>query len=361
MKNPYEDLPERAFWRTAVAEKKPREISNLWSPKFELLPTHAVATAGSCFAQHIGRALVRRNYNWFDAEPAPGEFHEQTKIDFNYGIFSFRTGNIYTATALRQWIRWSLELETPPEEVWQKDGRYYDPFRPNIEPNGFSSMVQFQESRKSVLRAIRKVVEKADVFVFTMGLTEGWVHSEHNYVYAMCPGTLAGEFDPNLHVFRNFRFDEIESCLQDCFETIKEVNPNVRFILTVSPVPLTATASGGHVLTATTHSKSVLRAVAGQLSQDRPEVDYFPSYEIITGIPFRSMFYQSNLRSVEPDGVDFVMDSFFACMESTFGRKSTPKKPRRKKRKKLGKKRRKSREDEICEEELLDAFGGSRN
>ena len=40
------------------------------------------------------------------------------------------------------------------------------------------------------------------------------------------------------------------------------MNPKARLVLTVSPVPLAATASGSHVLPATIYSKSVLRAAA---------------------------------------------------------------------------------------------------
>ena len=54
-------------------------------------------------------------------------------------------------------------------------------------------------------------------------------------------------------------------------------------ILTVSPVPLVATAAGKHVLVATTYSKSVLRVACEEVCQKAADVMYFPSYEIITG------------------------------------------------------------------------------
>jgi hypothetical protein len=357
MKNPYQKLPERSYWRPAVAEKYALDISSLWTPKHELLPDHTVATAGSCFAQHIGRALVRRGYNWFDAEPAPTVFNSRTRKDFNYGVFSFRTGNIYTAAALRQWVCWALEKETPPAEIWKKKNRFYDPFRPNIEPNGFSSAQELEDSRYSVLHAIRKVITEADFFIFTLGLTEAWINRENGHEYAMCPGTLAGQFDHELHAFQNHRFQDIEHCLHDCFDTMKSGNTNLKFMLTVSPVPLTASASGEHVLTATTYSKSVLRAVAGQLCQEREDVDYFPSYEMITGAPFRSMFYEPNLRSISHHGVEFVMNSFFACMESTFG--ASPIDYVDADTSSRMKANQQDATETICEEEMLDAFRGT--
>ena len=93
----------------------------------------------------------------------------------------------------------------------------------------------------------------------------------------------------------------------------------MRFILTVSPVPLTATASGNHVLPATTYSKSVLRAVAGHLAEHRKGVDYFPSFEIITNQAARGTFFEPNLRSVRNDGVDVVMKTFFANHKNLAG------------------------------------------
>jgi hypothetical protein len=92
---------------------------------------------------------------------------------------------------------------------------------------------------------------------------------------------------------------------------MKTINPKLKIILTVSPVPLTATNSGKHVLIATMQSKSILRAVAGQLSDEYSYIDYFPSYEIINSAVFKGVFFEPNQRNVNPHGVSFVMDHFF--------------------------------------------------
>src|SRR6202043_1490050 len=137
------------------------------------------------------------------------------------------------------------------------------------------------------------------------------------------------------------------SVLSEVVATITSVNPSVRFLLTVSPVPLTATKSGAHVLVATMHSKSILRAVAGQLAQQRANVDYFPSYEIISSPCFGGWFFETNRREVSAAGVNFVMDTFFRSLEKQYGKPPL------------------SRSDEAapadhavnCEEEILAAFG----
>ncbi len=275
-------------------------------------------TAGSCFAQHIGRALAARDYNWFDAEPAPAGLSAASRKKFNYGIFSFRTSNIYTSAMLRQWIEWALGKAEPPEEIWEEGGRFFDPFRPSIEPDGFESVEELLSSRAQTLNAVKRALQYGSVFTFTLGLTEGWINLRQGYVYAACPGTLHGAFDAAEHGFRNFTQSEILADLTAAFDLARETNLDLRVLLTVSPVPLTATASGEHVLVASTYSKSVLRAAAGEYAGGRDYADYFPSYELIATAPSRAMFYEPNLRNVSRQGVDFAMDTFFRCMQGKY-------------------------------------------
>lgn len=320
MPHPYESLPEDRFWRTAVAERDPMAISGLWQPKLRISHRTRIVTAGSCFAQHFAKALVARRYRWQDHEPGPPGLTPQQRLDYHYGTFSFRTGNIYTPRMLHQWLVWALTDTPPPTEVWERDGRYYDPFRPGVEPGGFKSPEEVQASRRDTLAAIRSAVAAAQVFVFTLGLTEAWQNGASGVEYAVCPGTVAGEFDKRRHRFVNHGFAELMTDMRAVLALLRAANPRLGLLLTVSPVPLTATASGQHVLLATSHSKSVLRAVAGELAATEPPVDYFPSYEIITQPAYRGRFYAPNLRSVLAEGVDHVMRCFFLDQETAFGR-----------------------------------------
>jgi hypothetical protein len=316
--NPYSDLPPQAFWRTGVAEAGVYGMSALWSSCWTLPSDAQFSTYGSCFAQHISRALIARRIGWLDAEPAPARTPAAIAATFGYGVFSSRTGNIYTAAQLLAYVRMATDALDPKVfEIWEEGGRHYDSLRPAVEPNGFASAEEALLSRRSTVRAFRRSIVDADVFVFTLGLTEGWENAKTGLPYPMCPGTLAGQFDPKLHVFRNYGFVEIHAALTEAFGAMRKLNPNLHILMTVSPVPLTATASGQHVLVATTFSKSVLRAVAGELAASDPALDYFPSYEIITGPATRSSFYEPNLRSVVPAGVDVVMGHFFGGLDMT--------------------------------------------
>ncbi len=311
--HPYRDLPPEAFWRSAVSDQNALEIAGLYRPRFAISRETVIAAAGSCFAQHIAREFKNRQFSFLDVEPPPPQLPRDQWHVFGYDLYSARYGNIYSPRQLLQLFQRAYGLFEPSQSVWQTDGRHYDPFRPSIEPSGF---VSFEEARvvgEFHLAGLREICERAELFVFTFGLTEAWINAEDGAVYPSCPGVIASTFDERRHRFHNFTYGEILADTDAFIAFVKARNPTVRFLFTVSPVPLTATASGQHVLTASIYSKSVLRAVCGELYGKYEEVDYFPSYEIVAAHPARAMFFESNLRTVSRRGVDHVMSAFFSA------------------------------------------------
>ena len=313
--NPYRALPARSFWRSAVAQPDPAAITEVWTPKFGIDQDEPVLTAGSCFARHLGPALREAGMNWHEAELPPPRLTAAERQSRQYGAFSFRTGTVYTAAVLRQWLEWAMRDETGPPEVWREGDRFFDPHRPSVEPDGYAGAEAVMAARRATLTAIRQALAGAGCFIFTLGLTESWRDRATGVVYPVCPGTVRGTFDPQRHVFHNLTMAEVHADLVAAVALLRAANPRLRVLLTVSPVPLTATATGQHALTATTYSKSVLRAAAGQLAQEDDRVDYFPAYELITGHPFRGEFFAPNLRTVTPQGVAFVMRHFFDALD----------------------------------------------
>ena len=310
--HPYASLPDRAFWRKSVGDRNPLTITDLYRKKFTIHPEDRITTAGSCFAQHIARKLASSGFNFCDYEPPPPLFPREEREKYNYGVYSARYCNIYTVRQLLQTFERAFGMRTPAESIWESPEGFYDAFRPMVEPRPFESEKDLLASRESHMAAVRDVFTKSDLFIFTLGLTEGWVSKLDGSVYPLCPGTAAGQFDPDRYEFVNFGFNDIYGDLDAFLGHLRGVNSAARVMLTVSPVPLVATKSDEHVMVATSYSKSVLRAVAGQLAHEHPFVDYFPSYEIISAPPMRGMFFEPNMRSVAPAGVDFVMRHFFA-------------------------------------------------
>lgn len=309
MTNPYRDAGAQAFWRPAVASLDPSAWRDVYRKKFAIGPDAAVATAGSCFAQHLGRHL-RARFRFVDTEPAPPSLPREVRPTFGYGLFSARYGNVYSAAHLRQLAAEALGAFTPVDRVWHHEGRWYDPYRPTIEPNGFGSADEVRVLREAHLQAVREMLRTTDVFVFTLGVTETWRSTIDGAVYQTCPGTVGGTFDAARHRFHNCTVADVRTDISEFVRMAHQLNPAMTFILTVSPVPLTATATERHVLAATIHSKSVLRAACGELEAGFDCIDYFPSYELIVAPPVRARFYDDNLRTITAEGVEFVMSHF---------------------------------------------------
>jgi len=177
-------------------------------------------------------------------------------------------------------------------------------------------MVEFLDIQSAHLEAVKKAFTLADVTIFTLGLTEAWVSTLDGAVFPTCPGTVGGEFDSERHRFKNFTVDEVVADMARAFALIGRWNPSARFIVTVSPVPLVATATDQHVLSATILSKSILRVAAGELSTD-PNVDYFPAYEIVTGPQAPERFFEDNRRDPSTEGIEAVMMALLSACEIT--------------------------------------------
>jgi hypothetical protein len=72
--------------------------------------------------------------------------------------------------------------------------------------------------------------------------------------------------------------EEISSDLIQFLDMLRRCNQNYQMILTTASIPLVATArTDAHVLAATFHAKSVLRAAAEAMTRARPGVACFPS------------------------------------------------------------------------------------
>lgn len=310
MSNPYSDLPDHQFWRRSIAQVEAHRVDPMVAPRFRLAATDRIAAAGSCFAQHIARRLIEIGHG-FHVTEAGDHLPADERRRHGYGIYSARFGNIYTTTQLHQLFEECLGRRAPAEtHLARPDGRLVDPWRQQVEPDGFATLDELGADRARHLDAVRRMMVEADVFVFTLGLTEAWRSRIDDSVYSAAPGVVAGAFDPALHEFVNFDVDAVRDGLFAALDLLREVNPGIRVVLTVSPVPLVATYEPRSVLVSTTYSKAVLRVAADAAIREYDWVDYFPSYEIITGSFSGGLYYEDDRREVNRLGVAHAMRCF---------------------------------------------------
>ena len=311
--NPYTGLPDRQFWKRDPGIAKAALFDPVSPVDFRISRTDKIVTAGSCFAQHVARYLRTSGYHYLVTEPAHPMFDAALAHKFNYGAFTARYGNIYTARQLKQLLLRAYGEFEPVARSWPKDGSgtVVDPFRPQIQPHGFASQAELDADRAQHFLAVRRAVQDMDVFVFTLGLTEGWADPRDGAVYPLAPGVAGGEYDPELVAFHNFDLDETVADMAFSLDYIRRINPDVRIILTVSPVPLNATYENRHVYVSTTWSKAVLRLAAAAMTRQFARCSYFPSYEIITAPHVRGAYFGPDCREVIESGVEHVMTLFF--------------------------------------------------
>jgi hypothetical protein len=308
MSNPYRGKPDYTFWRAGVTAAAGSGVDPVVRAPFAIGRDDRIATAGSCFAQHISRALCQRGFHFLVTEafaPHPGV------CDESYGVFTARFGNIYTTRQLVQLFDRAYGSFQPATDYWVgHGGEIIDPFRPRIQAAGFGSIDNLRQDRVRHLAAVRDMFETCDVFLFTLGLTEAWVSAEDGAVFPLAPGVVAPEVPADTCRFHNFGVAEVTADLAGLLDRLASVNPFARVILTVSPVPLIATYEDRHVLVSTVASKSILRAAVEEILGRQPQIAYFPSYEIVTGPQTRGQFYAADLREVTADGVSFVTGLF---------------------------------------------------
>ena len=311
-KSPYGFAPDRSFWSRGVARRfEPAAL--MVTPAKLLRNGDRVMSAGSCFAANIVPYLEKSGFHYVRTETR----HPLVRVpaeNLGYDNFSASYGNIYTARQLLQLLCRALNLWQPKENVWEIDGEFIDPFRPGLRYRA-RSRAEFDLLTRQHLDCVLQAFEEATVLVFTPGLTEAWVSRADGAVFPACPGTVAGEFDASRHAFHNMSVSEVAGDLNEFIREVRKLNSLLRIILTVSPVPLVATATGGHVLPASIYSKSVLRVAVDEVVRANEDVTYFPAYEIVTGPQAPWEFFEPDRRNVSKAAVETVMGALFANCE----------------------------------------------
>jgi len=314
--NPYLAQPDKAFWSRSVSKNFGAEsLANNASRSSLFQKDDLIVSAGSCFASNLIPWIEAEGLEYLRTEELPSQFNHLPE-NLGYRNFSAAYGNIYTARHLRQLYEQALGVRVPVEDRWHIDGMVIDPFRPGLAYPAETDE-EFDLLKASHMKSVLEAFHKATVFVFTLGLTEAWQSKLDGSVFPACPGTVSGIFDKEKHEFKNFSVEEISQDLTIFIELLRKSNPNVRFVITVSPVPLVATATKSHVLLASTYSKSVLRVVAEQVSNQIENVFYFPAFEIITGPQAPFEYFESDRRNVSELGVAEVMNSLLKGLKTS--------------------------------------------
>jgi hypothetical protein len=229
-----------------------------------------VFTIGSCFARNIEEHLTG-----YDVPTSRFSVPKEEWPHRPNGML-----NEYNAGTIAQRIERALTGQAAPRETLVPyGGGLVDLLLPSASYARAVTQERALERREEI-DAIYRELPLADIVIVTLGLVEAWFDSlTGSYLNRMPPTDTIRE-DPNRFSLHVMDVDEAYPLLDAAFRLLTERGQKI--LLTVSPVPLTATFSEHCAVVANSFSKAVLRVCAHRLAATSPHVDYFPSYELVT-------------------------------------------------------------------------------
>ena len=247
-----------------------------------------VGSMGSCFAREIKMHLETCGYNYI------------LKGDSLHGSAPWE--RVYNTACIKQELMRAFNLFTPVYEV-NDTGRVFDLYRKNAV---FVSRDEANDEQESYVKCARAALLESEVFIFTLGLSEVWYDKISNYVLAQSPPSEI--FSIEKYSCRLLSPEENYENLHQAFRLLKEKNPAIQIIITVSPVPLRSTFFNRSVIISNNVSKSSLIFAAHRIAAELSFVHYFPSYEIALFLSEEPFGW--DCRHVTRETVSTIMQGF---------------------------------------------------
>ncbi|WP_334050865.1 GSCFA domain-containing protein [Alteromonas gracilis] len=271
-----------------------------FKPKFKFNKDTSFFTIGSCFARNVENYLMQKKVPLLSKMPnVSGEYFAAGGKD--------RSGyqNVYTPGSVLEASR-LVALEDRSHAIAEVNGLYYDLITHGLKGLEEANAVAIREAMLDVYQNIKHT----DVMVITLGYTEAWYYKPANAWVNQSPANpklraLSEDFELVV-----FDFEKTKIIIEEALSNFRKVNANIKFVITVSPVPLGSTFTEDHILVANQRSKSTLHTVAHQLTSTFNDVDYFPSYEIVS-LSNREIAFEEDNIHVRSTMVAKVMDCFF--------------------------------------------------
>lgn len=243
-------------------------------PTFHVNQGEPIFTIGSCFARNVEQALMDRGFEL----PA----RDALKDDPEFSTIGPNILNNYGVPSIYNEISWALGTkEFIPEQNFYETspGKFVDiHLNQAIRPASYDVV----NKRRAAIRAAYAAIKRCRVVIITLGLTECWYDSLTKLYLNTPPRRSIVRSEPDRFEMHVLDFQETVDFLYRTFDALKEHgHPELHVLLTVSPVPLTATHRKQDVMVANMYSKSVLRAAAEHVVAKYDFVDYYPSFESV--------------------------------------------------------------------------------
>lgn len=156
----------------------------------------------------------------------------------------------------------------------------------------------------SVLHTVRKVANHTfDTAVFTLGTNHVYVERATGEIVDNCQKRPQREFDE-----RELTVEECADALREAITLLRQANPKVNVIITVSPIRYAKYGYHGSQL-----SKAVLLLATDKVIKEEGErVYYFPAYEIVNDELRDYRFYKADMLHPNEQAVEYIWEQLVA-------------------------------------------------
>lgn len=275
-------------------------------PSFTFSKSDRILTLGSCFAREIEERLDRFGFDvpLFHVETLPEDRTSKRHDD---------VANKFTIQSIENELRWAAgEAAPPPEKLFLEttDGLWHDAQLFHL---ATPLPIERVAERRALFQKSMREFPACRVVIITLGLVEAWFDEETSlYLNATPPPACLRRY-PGRFRLDVLSYADILGSMERIFSLLREKgHPDLRLLVTVSPVPLKATFSGEDAISANAYSKAVQRAACREFVERHAEADYFPSYEIVTQTS-RELAYERDNLHVNKSVVDQIMFEVMAA------------------------------------------------
>ena len=200
----------------------------------------------------------------------------------------------------------TFELE-PCERILFVGSCFADNVGKRFEEEKFRAMVNpfgVMYNPVSVLHTVRKVANHTfDTAVFTLGTNHVYVERATGEIVDNCQKRPQREFEE-----RELTVEECADALSEAITLLRQANPKVNVIITVSPIRYAKYGYHGSQL-----SKAVLLLAADKVIKEEGErVYYFPAYEIVNDELRDYRFYKADMLHPNEQAVEYIWEQLVA-------------------------------------------------
>ena len=200
----------------------------------------------------------------------------------------------------------TFELE-PCERILFVGSCFADNIGKRFEEEKFRAMVNpfgVMYNPVSVLHTVKKVANHTfDTAVFTLGTNHVYVERATGEIVNNCQKRPQREFEE-----RELTVEECAEALREAITLLRQANPKVKVIITISPIRYAKYGYHGSQL-----SKAVLLLAADKLEKEEGEtVYYFPAYEIVNDELRDYRFYKADMLHPNEQAVEYIWEQLVA-------------------------------------------------